>query len=492
MSNRDARRRDRYRKTQKAYSKNPGETLKGILDGVFYREDSSSDTPSIADIDRTFRERLELTSNPDRELVTPLREPSDESLGAITPAEVRSALKSTKLSVAPGPDKWFDLSMAKTIGPTRLSAIFSTWWYLGMIPSPEKRCRTILIFKNKGDRKDVGNWRPITIGNTLIRLFAKIWDKRIRVTARIHTRQRAFIPADGCYESIKLLESAIQQSRRQKREVDIVFLDLAKAFDTVPHDSIRRALSRHGVHSRITSMVSEMYVGATTTVASGRECTAAISINSGVKQGCPLSPVLFNLIMDELVTEVDGLPTGVSIGESRVSIMAFADDLVLLSNSRSDMESLLKAASGFFDKRHLSVNARKCQSLQVLPCKGRASMRVTEEVHRWFGGVPIPSMTYEALAKYLGVHFDPHGKIVVKQTELETWCERLATAALKPYQKTMHQISESRIRYFCTACGFDRATHKRACHGPAELSWSCLLQQPTLKGRQVEASHQSR
>ena len=62
-------------------------------------------------------------------------------------------------------------------------------------------------------------------------------------------------------------------------------------------------------------------------------------------------------------------------------------------------------------------------------------MRVTEEVHRWFGGEPIPSMTYEALAKYLGVHFDPHGKIVVKQTELETWCERLATAKLKPYQK---------------------------------------------------------
>lgn len=136
--------------------------------------------------------------------------------------------------------------------------------------------------------------------------------------------------------------------------------------------------------------------------------------------------------------------------------MAFADDLVLLSDSRADMDLMLQKAGKFFEKRRLRVNAAKCQSLQLVPVKGRRTLRITEEVHRYFSRQPIPPMTYDALAKYLGLHFDPRGAIIADDTCIERWSQRVGDASLKPWQKVfairsvivprlLHQLRLSRV-----------------------------------------------
>lgn len=247
--NRTARRRRRFAKTQAAFTKDPGQTIGDIMDDTFYIDDANRDVPSIQDIADTYRERLQDNVFQDADAVTPLRPITTErrDYGPVAPGETKAALKAMKKDTAPGPEKWFTLELAKRIGPRRLSIIFTVWWHQGGPPSSEKSCRTILIYK-KEDRKDVGNWRPITIGNILNRLFSKIWDVRLRRLTTFHDRQKAFIPADGCFENVKLLETAITSCRIQRKETNVVFLDLAKVFDTVPHSSIRRALIRQGVH----------------------------------------------------------------------------------------------------------------------------------------------------------------------------------------------------------------------------------------------------
>ena len=61
--------------------------------------------------------------------------------------------------------------------------------------------RAILLEKG-GDRAEVGNWRPITIDNRLIRLYAKVWDARLREVVKIDVRQKAFCPVDGCFDNV--------------------------------------------------------------------------------------------------------------------------------------------------------------------------------------------------------------------------------------------------------------------------------------------------
>ena len=258
---------------------------------------------------------------------------------------------------------------------------------------------------------------------------------RLRTLVTIHPRQKAFIPVDGCFDNINILSTAIKSSWEKRKEANIVLLDLAKAFDTVPHSSIKRAMRRQGVHQCMISVLEDLYEDATTTIKSGQEETPKIQINSGVKQGCPLSPTLFHSIMDELLNIISDLNTGISIGSVRVPIMAFADDLVLLSNSNADMEIILNRAEQFFSNRFLKVNASKCQSLRLLPVKGKKSMKTIEKTHRHFGGEEIPSVTYQSLAKYLGLSFNPRGNIITKLNDVNLWLDRIAKAALKPWQK---------------------------------------------------------
>ena len=91
-----------------------------------------------------------------------------------TAEEVLTAIKNTKRSTAPRMDKR-GIDTVKSIGSENV-AHFNYWWATEL-PLEEKECRTILIHKG-GDKKDVGQWRPITIGTILITLYAKCWDVR--------------------------------------------------------------------------------------------------------------------------------------------------------------------------------------------------------------------------------------------------------------------------------------------------------------------------
>lgn len=124
-----------------------------------------------------------------------------------------------------------------------IASIMNYWW--GWIMSKEiSECSTTLLPKKNYNLDQVVKWRPITIGNILIRLYRKLWDKKIRRNFSLGERQKGFVPVDGCYKNVKILQQTSKQQKKRWKEYHLVFIDLAKAFNTVSDKSIEKGLKR--------------------------------------------------------------------------------------------------------------------------------------------------------------------------------------------------------------------------------------------------------
>ena len=414
-----------FKKLQQAFSKNKGETVKHILKGI-YDPPPERKTPDIPTVEGYFMEKLGSRVED--------KEPPGSSQSRFnmnidwkrkaTAAEVRVLLK-TYLKTSAGPDR-VSLSTIKSINPQFIAEVFNIWRSSVDIPKAALDSRTVLIYK-KGQEHLIENWRPITIGSLWARLYAKWLDKRFREGTTVHERQKAFVPLDGCYENSKI----IQHIMKVNKNLCMVFIDLSKAFDTVRHDSIWRALKRKHVPSEMINWVKKLYINTYTKIVTSTGMTESIPILQGVKQGCPLSPLLFNLVLDELLEINNKLPCGIPVGESKVNTLAFANDTVLLTKTIGEMKILIQKTEDFFSRRGLKVNPAKCQSLWRESCRKRIKYHV--EPHLKWNGEDIPAISNDSLVKYLGINYDLKGPLSTINVEEEL--SNIKNSPLKPHQK---------------------------------------------------------
>ncbi|NXH21173.1 PO21 protein, partial [Bucco capensis] len=132
-----------------------------------------------------------------------------------------------------------------------------------------------------------------------------------------------------------------------------------KAFDSVSHSHIIAVLKQKGVDVQIINLIGDLYNNIFTSIKMKNGYTEAIGIKSGVKQGDPMSPILFNLCIYPLLCKLENSPKGFQVGNTKISTMAFADDLVLLSNLWEGMEDNLKILEEFCHLTGLKINVQK-------------------------------------------------------------------------------------------------------------------------------------
>lgn len=147
--------------------------------------------------------------------------------------------------------------------PIIIAKLFNILWYSSYFPTAWKENRTTLIPKANKDGNRVQNWRPITIGPILGRMFSSILDGRLRRGIVQDIRQKGFTSESGCEINIELMSAALNYSKRNRVGVGRVFtiVDISKAFDTIPHSAMRPCLARKGVPTSIIKIIEEMYNG---------------------------------------------------------------------------------------------------------------------------------------------------------------------------------------------------------------------------------------
>lgn len=236
-----------------------------------------------------------------------------------------------------------------------LYILFNKSLSLGSFPSQWKESRITPIFKS-GNKNLVENYRPISIINSIPKLFEKLVTPHLYETFKsfIIEEQHGFVEKKSTVSNLALINEAIISAIDTRKQLDVVYTDFAKAFDKVPHGILIRKLRLLGVNDPLLSWISDYLRDRFQTVNIKGQRSSHIRVTSGVPQGSHLGPLLFIIFINDL---------RFSLRHS--NILLYADDAKIykLVESQADAE-LLQNDLISFEKwcadNHMLVNVSKC------------------------------------------------------------------------------------------------------------------------------------
>ena len=153
----------------------------------------------------------------------------------------------------------------------------------------------------------------------------------------------------------------IEKARDFLKNIYFCFLDYAKAFDCVDHNKLWKILKEMGIPDHLTCFLRNLYAGQEVTVRTGHGTTDWFQIGKGVRQGCILSPCLFNLYAEYIMQNagLEEAQAGIKIARRNTNNLRCADDTTLMAESKEELKSLLMKVKEESEKVGLKVNTHK-------------------------------------------------------------------------------------------------------------------------------------
>ena len=278
-------------------------------------------------------------------------------------------------------------------------------WKHKSFPESMKDAKTIFLYKG-GDKGEAKSWRPITIMTTIYRAMTAHMAHCLQVLNVTHRfispQQKGFMmtPA-GAIEHITLVNEMISDASRNHKSLYLVSLDLRDAFGSVPHELIMKNMEGLGIPEEFIDTIRDMYDGCRTRMTTGQGTSRPFLMNRGVKQGCPLSPTLFNCCIEPLLRRLNqrAARDGYHVAGEAIAVLAYADDVLLLSDTEEGMNNLLRLTEEFCEYAQLTVNAQKCRSLTyIVQQRSRSTISTEFKVRE----EAIPAVSLEGTFEYLG------------------------------------------------------------------------------------------
>ena len=334
--------------------------------------------------------------------------------------ELNGALKHAKNHKAAGPDGIPNEVLKNLTPPSKqcLLAIFNEQWRKEIVPADWHESITAMIHK-KGSGEDPVNYRPISLLNCPLKIFTQMLQTRLYEWAEnanvLPQSQAGFRKSRSCHENIFVLKAAVDVRLRKKgRKLFAFFIDFSRAFPSIPHSKLWEKLFSIGVSAKYIRWLKILYENSKMRIRlQGNSLSSEIAITEGVLQGEVLSPLLFNLYISEVQTVLEnsgGIGANIDTS-SQIHMLAYADDMVVLSESAYGMKLKIKALEEYFASLSLSVNIDKTKIL-VFQKGGRISRKLNFE----YNGTRL-----EIVSKYtyLGVVFSSSGKFVNAAVEFK-------------------------------------------------------------------------
>ncbi len=249
----------------------------------------------------------------------------------------------------------------------KLLANFNQILQSQQIPLDWKKSEIILIFK-KGDRHQIENYRPITISSTLAKIFSKLLVTRLNPILNFQQpREQAGFRKSFCtIDHLHTINQIIEKGLEYQIEVHLAFIDFSKAFDSINHDYLFSALKNQGLSMKLINLIKNLYTDLETRIITD-QTGDYFKINRGVKQGDPLSPLLFNCLLEEIFKNLNWENRGININGEYLNNLRFADDVIIITTNPFELTNLIRELNEAAKKAGLSININKTKILSTNP-----------------------------------------------------------------------------------------------------------------------------
>ena len=263
--------------------------------------------------------------------------------------------------------------------------------------------RVASLYK-KGDPNNLENYRPISLLNTLFKIIASVIKMRIEeaVEQKIMQSQFGFRVGKDTTQAIHIARRIQEYAERAGIRGTMIFLDWEKTFDKISHEMLTHVLISYNVPQHILSLIQDMYKSPKFHVVIDGTSSEQHVQKAGIRQGCPLSPYLFLLVMHRIFEQVGELKYNMALCAKRktfetvdisnidFSEILFADDTLIFAAEPKSLEALLWSIEIISDAYGLRLNRTKCISLNMND----------SATYHFFNGDEVP---INEQAEYLGV-----------------------------------------------------------------------------------------
>ena len=298
-----------------------------------------------------------------------------------------------------------------------LTHLFNRFLESTITPDEWRHCRIYTIHKG-GDIAKCSNFRPISLQSVVYKTFSKILTARladwVESNELLSNSQGGFRKQRGSLEKVALL-SLLTQEMRKTGHAHILFADVKKAYDSVPIAKLAAALAHHKIDPRFVQLISNVYQGNTADVITVHGPTKKFDVLRGVKQGDPLSCLLFTLFLEPAIDWIHH-----SLQQERGAALAFADDIAIICRNQNSLQQATDKLQQYLTANGLEFGVSEDKSKTVYmtsdPATTLTIRQVVTEVRD--GGIylvnreerrTLPKLVGLQSYKYLGIWWNIDG-----------------------------------------------------------------------------------
>ena len=282
--------------------------------------------------------------------------------------ELESAMKEMRKGKAAGPDGVVIEMMQHSgqAGKETLLTLFNRIYRTGHLP--EDFVRSVFIsLPKKPKASECKDHRTISLMAHAVKLLLKIVERRIRMKleTEIANIQFGYRKGSGTREGIFTLRTICERMIEVQQDVYLCFVDYEKAFDKVQHHKLLDMLKKHHIGKNNLQLITNLYWKQEAAMRVEGELSGWTSIKRGVRQGCILSPRLFNFYSEMIMREAAIENLGITIGGLKISNIRYADDTVLMATSEEELQQILDKVRRSSEEHGLRLNVKKTKSMVV-------------------------------------------------------------------------------------------------------------------------------
>ena len=303
-----------------------------------------------------------------------------------TTDEVATAIRKLKPRKAAGEDGIIGEALAWGGPPLweEVAKLIHEIWEKEEVPEEWGGGLLVPIFK-AGNKADADNYRGIALLNITGKVFTRILNERLMTVAEmiLLEQQSGFRKGRGTTDQIFCVRQMIEKHIEHHDPLYMAFIDLKKAYDSVSRSLLFDILRAEGLPEKLVVLIEKLYAKTSLKVRIKQEIGKGVDISTGVRQGCVISPVLFNLFLNYILKQIKpqleerGVKLCYRIGDSLFKLdkegmlemnewaFAYADDLVLMSDEKEKLHESLKIFDEAVADAGMEMSVAKTKVMQT-------------------------------------------------------------------------------------------------------------------------------